>query len=181
MWFNKNTGQLSQLHSHVHVTVNVSTHRTFPPSFFSSAFCTTTLIVFLWKYSSSDLNCSFFFVIMAQQWVRDHQLDRDTYFTICSYLYWTLYPHQDTTLTLMLSWCHKHLLAFGTSSLEFWILICTHFTRQTHSLWFSTCNLRSTSIEANTLTQSIKRVMMEGFSSILFVYLAVLYSCPHKP
>ena len=40
MWFNKNTGQLSQLHSHIHVTVNVSTHRTFPPSFFSSAFCT---------------------------------------------------------------------------------------------------------------------------------------------
>ncbi len=61
MWSNKNTSQLSQLHSHVHVTVNVSTHCTFPSIAFTSAFCTNTFhFSSLWNCHFLDLNCSFF-------------------------------------------------------------------------------------------------------------------------
>lgn len=129
MWFNKNTGQLSQLHSRVHVTVNVSTHCTCPPSFFhfsistNNSHCSPVETALL---DSCGWNCSFFSFVMVWNVVHAYPLDTgDTYYLLLSLL------TAVSTLQKQLSqWRsqrrHKHLLSFGTRSLCLWLLLCTH-------------------------------------------------------
>lgn len=112
MWFNKNTGQLSQLHSHVHVTVNVSTHCTVPPSLFHFS-----------SINSRPWNCrSWFFcleLLRLSSWLGMCScLPTGQRYPLSALIFTGHRTHfEDTTLSMTLSGRHKHLLAFGTCSL----------------------------------------------------------------
>lgn len=79
MWLKKNTAQLSQLHSHVHVTVNVSTHCSpQPPSLQQLKVTILNTCI-----SETGLNCSFVpFIMVGNEHI--HFTDVPN---VCSYLY----------------------------------------------------------------------------------------------
>lgn len=128
MWFNKNTGQLSQLHSRVHVTVNVSTHCTFPPSFFHFSISTNNSHYSPVKpqFSIPATETALFFL---SSWFELCSClptrHGDTYYLLLSLL--TTVPTLQKQLSQWRSQRrHKHLLAFGTCSLCLWLVFCTH-------------------------------------------------------
>ena len=113
MWFVKKTGQLSQLHCHVHVTGNVSKHSHIPSQLLSLQHFSLLMRETVFFYSCKR-NCSFFYIILVRH------IFLLTYWTeippISSYLYCPLYP-LCRTLAVTLSRRYKHLQAFGTCGL----------------------------------------------------------------
>lgn len=121
MWFNKNTSQLSQLHSHVHVTV-MSLHITHSPhSFFHFTILNQQFFLIIYaKLLFVWLELLFFF----PSWLEMFMLTNLTEIpTICSYLFSPLYPlhryssHTAPSVTLLRR--HRQLLVSETQAFNF--------------------------------------------------------------